>query len=222
MGKHITIVAQYAQDSWYQNYKSNSEFFGIEDFVFHVGATVADAFQQEYRAQYAELRQQKSDSVVIFDPSWLNEQILPVENKDGELSATLKFSILNFAYDQQTVGVQSVFSTKPNPGRELERSSVNETWMYPYLPVTDRIFYRVDRDKIKVFKGGLCNVNEIRVLYVPAIGEDMIVPDGLVDYAITNTVIKMKQLKDGVLVKKSLDGNVNKIPETEIDKLALK
>jgi hypothetical protein len=222
MGQPVNLVAQYSMDAYYQQYRAASEFFDLEDFVFHIGATVADAFQQEYRTQYAELKQEKSDSVVAFDPSWLNEQILNVENKDGELVAILTNPVLNFAYDQSTVGIQNVFSVKPNPGVELERSTVNETWQYKYLPKTDRIFFRPERDKIKFFKNGNGNVNKIRVLYVPAIGENMEIPDGLVDYSIKTTVIKIRSLGDKNIVKKSLDGNQNKLIETEADKLQVK
>jgi hypothetical protein len=57
---------------------------------------------------------------------------------------------------------------------------------------------------------------------VPAISDDMMVPDALVDLAVVQTVARMKQIAEGVVVKKTLDGNDNKVLQTEINSAALK
>jgi len=44
----------------------------------------------------------------------------------------------------------------------------------------------------------------------------------VIDIAVTGTVAKMKQLAQGVVIKKSLDQNDNKTLETEIDRSQFK
>jgi hypothetical protein len=222
MGQHITIVGQYAEDQYYGSFKSNSDFFTSEDFIYHVGTTFADIMRQEYTRQYDELRSEKKDAMVEFDPSWLNEQELKVELKDGEYFATLTSPPMTFHHDKQSTGIQSVFSIKPNPGMELERATLNQKWQLEYTPSTNVVFFVPLKKKLLILKNGVGNANMIRVFYVPAIGEDMEIPDGLVDLCITNAVGKMKQLLAGTIQKKSLDGNIVRNLETEIDKTALK
>jgi hypothetical protein len=223
MGQPIDIVAQYAMDAFYQNFRAaNSDFFTLPDFIYHVGATLADAYNEEYKQQYSLIRAERRDDLVAFDPSWLNEQRLKVERKDGQIFAKLDEQFMNFTYDQSSVGLQSVFSSKPTPGIELERTSLNQKWQLTLMPNTNRIFFVPLKNEIQIIQKGDCNTTEIQIYYAPAISDKMVVPDGLVRYAIDTTVIRMKELKTGILVKKSMDGNPNSVPATEIDKLQAK
>lgn len=217
MGQPIEIVAQSVMDSYFQDFRAASSFFTLPDFVYHTGATIAGAYQQEYQRQYAENRQEQKEELVSFDPSWLNEQVLKVESKNGELIATLAEPIMSFLYDRCTAGIQFVFATKPRPEFELERLSLEEKWQAAYIPFSNRVYFVPQRDKIMLVKKGNCNVAEIRVLFIPAISNTLIVPDGLIEYAITNTVQRMKAYKDGVVVKKSLDGQQNMAFQTEMN-----
>ena len=204
------------------NFRSNSDFFDLSDYAYYVGAEVADLFRQEYMQKYGELRQEKSDSMVEFDPTWLNEKELDVEIKDGRYFAKLDFGFMNFPYDAQSTGIQSVISITPNYGKELQRVTLNQVWQLQYIPATNEIFFQPEKTRLNIFKYGTANTNKIKVFYIPAISEDMEVPDGLVELAITNTISKMKGLLQGNVVKKSIDGNINRVMETEIDKDQLK
>lgn len=221
MAEAIQIVAQYTMDEFYQNYRGTSDFFELKDFVFHCGATVAEGYQQGYDLKYAEMRQDHVEEIVSFSHDWLLEDILKVEKKSHETFVTLKQRPMSFPYDKQDTGVQEVFSQDPY-GTELERSNITEIWQQRYYPVTSRIFWWVDRTKIQFYNKGGCNINYARVLYVPEISENMLIPDSLVSYAVTNTVMRMKQIAQGVVIKKSLDGNDNKVIQTEIDMSQLK
>jgi hypothetical protein len=208
-------------DVFYGNFRSNSEFFTNEDFIFHVGAAVADLYRQEYLQKYGELRQEKSDSMVELDPTWLNEQELEVEIKDGRFFAPIKQPFMNFPYDAQSTGIQSVFSVTPNYGKELQRVSLNQLWQLQYIPATNEIFFAPEKKKLNIFKYGTANTQKVKMFYVPAIGDDMEIPDGLVELAMSNTVSKMKGLLQGNVVKKSIDGSQNKTMETEINPNAI-
>lgn len=216
MAKLITIVGQYAMDEFYQNYRGGTDFFELKDFIFHCGTSIAAAYMQGYDAKYAELRQEGAEEVVSFSHDWLLEQELQVQKKNHETFVTLQQRPMSFPFDKQDSGVQDVFSLEPY-GTDLERSNQTEVWQQKYYPPTNRIFWWVDRNKIKFYNKGGCNLLSVRILYVPEISDNMLVADGVVDYAVTATVSKMKQIAAGVVVKKSLDQNDNKIIQTEID-----
>lgn len=221
MATSLQIVAQYTQDQFYQNYRSNTDFFELKDFVFHCGAAIAGAYKQEYDAHRLELRQDGREEIVSFSHDWLLEQVVPVVRKKQETFAVLTQMPMSFPFDMQDTGIQEVFSQVPF-GVDLERSNITEIWQQKHYPGTNRIFWWVDQNKIRFFNKGICNVEMIRVLYVPTIADNMQVPDGIVEIAVINTVAKMKEIAKGIVIKKSLDGNDNKILQTEIDTSVLK
>lgn len=222
MGQPINIVAQTCMDWFYQNYKQSSDYFTLEDFITYCANTVANIYQQDFDRQRAEIRQEKKDGLVSFDPSWLNEQILKVDYKDGEWVAKLDQPIASFLTDSQTAGLQFVLVTKPGPETELERLPLGERWQLALAPFVNKIFFTPYKDRIVFTKKGNCNVNYVRVFFVPAIGPTMEVPDGIVDMVVTNTAVKMKQIKDGTIVKKTQDGQQNTTLQTEMNLEALK
>lgn len=221
MPEALPIVGQYAMDAYYTNYRSQSEFFELSDFIFHCGATLSDIFQKEYKTKYAELRANKSDDVVGFPADWLLEQILDVQEKGGEMYAELLQPVMAFSYDNQVVGVQEVSAVQPYD-TILERATVAEKWQLPYTPICGRIFWYIKGTKVCLVKKSLCSVSKISVLYIPAISESMLVPDGVIKQVIDQTVATIKELEKGLVVKKSLDGNDNKVMQLETNTLGVK
>jgi hypothetical protein len=208
-------------DLYYQSYKSSSQFFDLDDFIFHSGATVSDIFQQEYKAKYAELRAMKQEEVVTFPADWLLEQKLKIQRKDNETFAVLEQPIMGFSYDQQVTGIQGVEATKPRDAK-LERTTQAAAWQNNLMPFTGRIFWYAKGDRILFYNKGGCNIHEVNVLYIPAINDTMLVPEGIIKMTIDQTVATMRQLAQGVVVKKAVDGNQNMVLEGEINKQSLK
>lgn len=219
MPKVLKFIAQSAMDEFYQNYRSDFQFFDLEDFITNVGQTVSSIYQKYYEAQYKDLRGERKDEVVIFDTGMLAEQILDVTNKDGILFSTITQPVMTFMYDQNSTGIQIVQDILN--GTELERTSVTELWQLKYMPKTNRIFFYSDINKIGFVNKGDCNLKKVRVLYVPSMYEDAVVADTVADQAIQQTILEMRQLADKRVVKKSLDGNDNLLLEAEIDKKQL-
>ena len=207
-------------DQYYTNYKSATDFFTLEDFIFNCGAVLEQFYLEAYAIERATIRQDKQDEVVSFSHDWLIEKILDVKPVDGVLTAMMDFGILSFPYDAQNTGLQEVLPSGIG-GIELERSNLTEIWQYKLLPRTNRIFWRVIRNRIEFFNHGVCRLSNVRVVYVPAISPEMEVPESLVEMAITKAVTRMKELGKDAVVKKSLDGNQNKTLATEIDTTAL-
>jgi hypothetical protein len=218
MSVPINQVAQYAMDAYYRDYKGNSDFFDLDDFIFHCGATAADYYRQEWAAKYAELKAEKSESLVSFGEEMLIEATLQAKPINGGFCADIDFNYLTFTYDHQSGGIQNVFSR----GMELERSSVGQKWQLNSLPVTSRIFWYVMGKKIFLFTNGAQNVVELQVLYIPGIGPKMELPDGVVKYVIDTTVSIMRQIEQGKIIKETNDGNNNAVMESEINKAALR
>jgi hypothetical protein len=218
MATSIETVGQYTMDAFYQDFKQNSEFFDLPDFIFHAGATLGDYYRQQFEAKYAELRQEKSEEIVTFSDDILANAVVKVKDN----VALFDKKIMSFAYDRQNAGIADVFITKPEGFTSMERTNLAQIWQLRYMPYTGKIFWYLERGKIKFYSNGTCNVNEVSIYYVPGVGPEMEVADSLIDWTVNNTVQKMRQLKEGVIVKKSLDGNQNKLPETEIDKSQLK
>lgn len=216
MPKILKYLGQDCMDNYFQNFRSDFQFFDLQDFIDNAGQTVAAIYQRYYELQYRELRGDRKDEVVTFDAGMLVEQILKVENKGGNLFADLKQPVMTFMYDQNSAGIQSVFNTADNT--ELDRTTVNELWQLPYVPKTNRTFFYSGINRLNFVNKGDCNVKEVRVWYVPSMYADAIIADTIADEALQTTILQMRQLADKQVVKKSLDNNENKILETEIDK----
>lgn len=224
MAQRLDIVAQYAMDLYYGEYKPDVAFFSLEDFIFHCGKEAADYLRQEFQQKYQELRQDKEDEVIDFSDDWLSNDVLKVERKDGALFATLINPIFSLPYDSQNTGLQDITIVKPvGSCVQLERTTSGAAWRLRYLPVVnDRIFwYLQNANQIVFYNPGQNNIQEINVEYVPSMGKMSNIPDGIVDFVITNAVMKMKQILQNNIIKKSLDQNDNKIIQSEINKASV-
>lgn len=227
MAVTLKYIAQAAMDNFLQNYRSNSDFWTLDDFMLRAATTIAEFYQKSYDAQYQMNRAEKADEVISFAPEILSEQVLRVINKDGEKYATLEFPAMSFLHDNQSTGIQDVLPLSPN-NAQLERSNIYETYQYNLLPFSNRIFWRMRGMKILFFNNGRGNINEINVLYVPAVMdrdgnvlEDTLIADGVADMAINVTPLKLKQQKEGVVIKQTNDLNANPILQTELNETAL-
>lgn len=210
-------------DEYYQNYKSNNDFFSLGDFIFYCGMTMGEFYSGEFKNQKAEMKAEGNDSYVSFDPSVLNEMDLDVKTKDGQRFAEYTSPIFTFAFDSQGIGVQTV---DPIPFTSdccrIERLSNSGEWLACY--VDDQPFFTVGKKGLTLRN---TNVNKVRVAYVPAIPDgtdemaDVNVPDGIIDYVLANTIQLMKAIADGTIVKKSIDQNQNKTLQTEINPKSL-
>lgn len=219
MATPLNIVAQYAQDAFLQNYRVSTDFATIEDWIFHCSAGAAKFYQTLYEKEYARMRADgQADEVVAFSNDFLSDQFIKVEEKDGEIFARLTQQVFSFAYDQSNVGIQNVFCNVPRPAFELERGDIDEFWQYEYLPNSKKTFWALDGSIIRLKKQGLCNVKELRVIYVPEISinnPEAQLPDGIVSDVIDLAVTSMKNYNQNVIQKQVIDENGNKSFSTE-------
>jgi hypothetical protein len=226
MAVHLSYIGQAAMDNYYKDYKGNTGFFELDDFIFRAGATISNIYQQTYQDSYKELRQDKNnkEELVAFDTELLSVQELDVKGLESEVNCP----VMSFLYDKSNTGYQFLLPIEPKDVI-FERSTMDDLWIYDYLPYTNRIFWRLQNGKIKFFKNCLGGIKKVQLYYIPSIqnknGEiygDTMIADGLVDMAINGTVLKMRQIEQGIIVKKENDLNNNMTIETEINKEALK
>jgi len=218
MGKLVKYVAQTAQDDFEQNYAAGTSFFTLNDYIVRVGNAAADFYRNGWKQAYDEMRVEGKKEIVAFDPTTLSEQFIKVKKVGTDWVGVIEKQAMSLPFDQQTSGYQNVFDIKT--GEELERSNTNETWQYEYQPLNNRKFFRIDRSEIKIFTKGICNIQEVRILYVPSISigdGDAELPDGIIGYCIATTVMYMRANADKKIIKKSLDQNANTTLETEIN-----
>jgi len=225
MGVSLKYIGQAAMDNYFRDYKPNTGFFELNDFIFRAAATISSFYQKIYDVNYQELRQDKINKteLVSFDPDILSVQ--EMEIKDNE--AKLKFPVMSFLSDKSSTGYQFLLPIKPKEVT-FERSSMDDLWVYQYVPKTSRVFWRPQGGKIKFFKnfnGGLITAE---LYYIPSVmnseGEifgDAIIPDGLMEMAINGTIAAMRQVLPQT-VKETNDLNQNSIMQSEINKEAVK
>lgn len=228
MPQQLKYIAQLAMDSYYKEYKSDTDFWEIGDFIAMVGNTVAGMYLSFYQQDYNMLRQEKKDEVVSFDSGWLLEQDIDVSKVGKELVGYLDKAVMTFPYDRSSIGVQNVFITDPYSDDEVERTSISEKWQLKYIPKVNKMFFYPDVSKdglgaklIFINKGD-CNVKKVKVLYVPTMNDgEAMVADGVISDAINKTITAMRQIEQGNIIDMTNNGNGNKIIQSEIDKNTL-
>lgn len=219
----IDIAAQSSMDLFYAQYKSPSDYFDLADFISHCAGIVGNLYMQGYTKEYGELRQERKDEVVSFDPGILNDQLLTVERKDGELVSKLTHPVMSFPYDEQGVGLQDVKATKPLNGVKFERTTNSAQWQLDYVPNCNIIYYFLQRDKVKFINKSSVNLQEVKIWYVPSIYDPaFLVPDGIFEFVVTTAAATIKEIVKGQIIKKDIDLNPNKIIQTELNTMALK
>lgn len=233
MPQQLKYIAQLAMDSFYQSYKTQDDFWEIEDFISLMGNTIAGMYLAIYQQDFAMLRQEKKDEVVSFDSGWLLEQEIDVKKEGRNLIGYLDAPVMTFPYDRSSIGIQNVFITEPFSDNETERVTLSSLWQLKHLPKVDKVFFCTDLSSTKdCDKAGLgkiifvnkgdCNIKKARVLYVPTMNDgNAWVADGIISDAITKTVLSMKQIEQGTIVDSTNNGNENKIIQSEIDKNTL-
>lgn len=217
MSVQIDIVSQRSMDLFYQNFKSNSDFFELEDFQAHCAGVVSDIYRQDYLRMKAEMRSEKVDEVVSFDPGILVRVTAEVKYENNEAFAILPESVMSFPYDNQASGIQAVLPISPI-GLRFERTTAAGLYQLDYVPTVPIAWFYQQGERVWFKNKSNSRLAKVAFLIVPGIGSDkMLVSDGIVEFVITNAAATIKQAAAGTVVKKAADQNPNKIIQTEAD-----
>lgn len=224
MGFPIADTAQASMDLYYENYKANSDFFDLEDFIAHCAGVLGAVYMDGYQKMRAEYRQEKKDEIISFEPSSLVSQILDVQkdNDRGDQFSLLKFPVMSFPYDEQGVGVQVLLD--PKNCVVFERTTIGALYQLQYVPACNVVWWYLDQQtKIRYVSKGLTMPSKVHALTVPSVSDpELVIPDGVYEYVVTTAAMTIKEGVKGTVVKKSIDGNQNKILQTEANLSPLK
>ena len=218
----IQEVGARISDLYFQDYPETSEFFDAADFAFHAGSAYGDLLAQEYRFEYNRMLAEGEMNIVSFSTDWLQVAELKREKDDEGFYIKLPQPIMSFPFDKRNSGIQLIAAASGNKGKEYIRSGINESFYDEFLPITNKVFWSLLRDKIYL----TTNVGEppalSKVVYVPGISDDLDIPDSRVWAVVANTIEMMRKAAANILVKETADQNLNKLPITEADKNIVK
>jgi hypothetical protein len=220
MPQTLKILAQQAMDLVLRSYRVQTDFFDIDDYVRGAGSVLGDYYRQLWSDEYARLGPGAKDELIIFSPEVLVEETLKVTAKTNGFYADMESPVFSFAFDQHDTGLQNIIAVTPEDA-QLKRSSINERYQFQYYPQSCIVYWYKTGKKIQFFTNLGGNISEIKVLYVPGIHENALVPDSLASMVVNGTIAKFREAPQET-VKKTNDLNENKIPQTEINAGALK
>lgn len=216
MPQPIKIAAQRAMDLFYGNFRSNSDFFDLDDFAAHCGGVLGEYYNEKYEQARAEMRQEKRSEIIALDASILLPQRLKVIKKEGELYADLECPVMSFPYDEQGIGVQDIIAIIPKNGLKFERTTRSALYQLDYVPFCPVVWFYLVGERIGLVNKSTANLTEILVFTVPSVTSDkLMIPDAIVEHVITTAAMTIKQGVQGTVVKKASDQNPNKIIQTE-------
>lgn len=218
----LADTAQIIMNLYYQQYKSDEDFFKLFHFKYLAGSVVSKIMEDDYTKAKAESRSIDPYAEVDLPAEWL----IPEENevkKDGSDNIIkLKHQPFSFPYDLLGRTVQRIENLSPGSTcTEWIRISIKEKWKFHYVPKGSKVFFAVIKDKIEVFAD--CKIGKVRVYYCPELtdpsfGEDGgIVPASKEADVISKTLTLMMAARQGTVVDTTNNSNPNKTIQTEID-----
>src|ERR1700743_206570 len=120
------IVGQHSMDAFLQQYRGNSDFWDIDDFIQLSGMSFGKIMKKSYNTLRGEMRADKEDGYVEFSRDWLSETTLEVKIGPSGPFAELPVRVMSFPFDNWFTGVQNVYPLDNNGCGEFLRTSANE------------------------------------------------------------------------------------------------
>lgn len=228
----IGLVAQRAMDLYYGQYKTDEDYFGLDDFISQVKSEYANIITNEYNNDKLLNKQLHGFSFVTIPNDLLKSVDIEVKNDGGQRYADLPAPVFIFPYDSMNSGVQYVLPLINKGDSDIVSSnhgafvkvSVNDRWQLELITHGTRNYYSIEYQRIVFDKLYLKELKKIRVVYVPEVSslkDDDQISDGRVSMVENAVLQKMLAAKNGAIVDMSNDSNTNKVVETEINKKQL-
>lgn len=218
MATPLKIVGQHVIDLFYQDYKSTSQFWDVEDGAYFAGVAYGDLLGQEYMLEYKNMQAIREEGIVQFSHDWLLTEDLKLQKGDDGPYVELSALPMSFPYDKQDVGIQNIFVTGTKFNGEIVRSSIASFWQDKYLPNTTTVFWALLKNKIYFRSTQAAAPAAVKVVYVPEVDENLLIPNSRENMVVQMAVQLMLKAKEGNLVKETNDQNKNVAPVTEMDR----
>jgi hypothetical protein len=230
VSKRLKQVAQGIMDSYYQDYAPDDAFFRIEDFAFWLGNAYGKYADEVAKEIYTKSLQEGGTGMIIFSQEWWARKDYDVEDKDGELTATVDYKTVAFTYDNQNSGIQELMPVgkEGNCGSYI-RTSLTNLWILKGMGKNSVVYWYPDFNqenkpvvKFKIFSD--CKPKRVSIYYIPSVeDENFKIPSNKAFEIATLAFNYMTAAKkESQFIDTTNDRNPNITPNTEVDLKAAK
>lgn len=160
MGKLVLDQSQIALDDYYQTYKTESDFFSLEDFAKKIVDERDLSLNEEFTVEWRIAKQRNNlYSFILVNPQWQKRITADIKH-DVELNmyyAEICEPIYEFPFDQVGMGVQQVSPLGSDCGQFI-RIANSQTWQPCMVSGTSGVvFYAVQNCRINLYNfNGYC------------------------------------------------------------------
>lgn len=220
----IAVLAQNIMDQYYQQYRSDTDFFRLYHFKYMAAIGYAKLVQDEYKEQYEKNKAEEGYGYLSAPSDWLVSEKKKVDRDDeDQYFVELDNFPMTFLFDNQNTAIQDVEPVGNNNCREFQRIQKDLLWQYKLLSdFTDVTYWFVDGKKI-IFKNLLCKPKEVKITYIPGlsinIDDNFNIPvtkeADVFDWVLNRLIIA----RQGTVIDWSQDGNPNKTVQHEISNI---
>lgn len=226
MTTRLQILASLVQDSYYQSYKKQSDFFDAEDFASYCATFFYQVLQEEFdkvRREMINLNIIQPTEEPLLNPDWYAIKEFPVHKKDNKFWINIP-SVFSFGKDINFTGVKGIYPAD-NIGDccgEFAKIKPDECRTLYLLPKSDKTIYWFPLSNKVYFERVACGLDNVNVAYIPSLDEEcgeneVIIPNSYVAEIMTRTYNFMTNAKNGNIIDKTNNQNPNKVLPTEID-----
>lgn len=220
VSKRLKQEAQTIMDSYYRDYAPDDAFFRIEDFAAWLGKAYGKFADEAAKEIYKNSLQEGGMGMIIFSQDWWAKKEYEVENKDGQLFATIDFKTIGFTYDNQNSQIQELMPVgkEGNCGSYI-RTTLTELWILNGMSKHNNVYWYLDMDKIKFKIFSDCKPKKVAVYYIPSIDDENFKVPSSKAFEIATLAFNFMTAarKEEPFIDTTNDRNPNKLPQTEVD-----
>jgi hypothetical protein len=225
---HIADTAQIVMDLYFQNFRTDEDFFRLFHFKYLCGVSYSKLLEQEYKQNRREAMLELGFSDVIIPSEWLIEEVVEFKEVDDEpnfYKATFKHPVFTFPYDAVSNGIQTIRPVgKGMSCKEFIREAARRRWSLCDLPMTSQVFWFGEgKDIIAYSRKCKMDKMKVKIWYASDPADESFGEDGgfihksKEEDVIRMTLDIMMKARQGTVVDMSNDGNPNKRIQSEIN-----
>lgn len=205
-------------DLYYQQFKSDEDFFEVEHFEYLNGVVYAKLLQEEYERSYQKSLAETGRGYATISPQWYIEETVKVTTSDmGDAEIVMKDCPFTFRFDRSNTAIQGIYPIK-GKCKDFISINIDERFKFDGLPKSTVVYWYPVSNKI-ILHNLSCGLKEAKIIYIPGLkaGSDKCgISDGMEYDVINGTLDLMKRAKQGEVVDMTNNNNPNKALETEI------
>jgi len=222
----LKVTAQNCMDAFYQQFKSEEDFFELYHFKYLLSVMYFSYLQKEYEQSYKQTFIETGTGMATINPEWYMPQEITITPSDkiAAYVGELQCKPFQFRFDNQSTGIRDIV---PIAGRckEFIRINFDERYKFELLPPSSEVYWFPLGNQI-YFNHIKCGLSKAIVLIIPDIDpndENAVIPAAIEADVLSATLNFMLQARQGKqVIDVSQDGNPNMSLQTEINNLFTK